>query len=127
MKIEVSNGEIFDKCSILLIKKNRITDKDKLININKEYDILSPIVFGMIGKDGELTNQWNLLCRINEELWEIEDDIREKERMGDFGEEFIELARNVYWTNDTRSDIKREINELTGSNLIEEKSYKKYD
>ena len=126
MKIEVSNGEILDKCSILKIKLERINDESKLVNIQKEYDILSPIVWDIISDDEELSNQWNLLCQVNEKLWEIEDDIRDKERKGEFDQRFIDLARYVYITNDERSEIKREINILSKSDLVEEKSYEKY-
>lgn len=126
MKIEVSNGEILDKCSILWIKTNRIKDKDKLKNIKKEFDILFPIVLEIIKDNEDLENLYNLICQINEELWDIEDKIRDKERNGQFDDVFIELARNVYWTNDKRSEVKREINILSNSNLIEEKSYEKY-
>jgi hypothetical protein len=126
MKIEVSNGEILDKCSILKIKLERIDDKSKLGNIQKEYDILSPIVWNIIGDSNELSNLWNLLCQINEKLWDIEDDIRDKEKNDTFDQEFIDLARYVYITNDERANIKKQINLLTNSDLVEEKSYKEY-
>lgn len=122
MKIEVSNGEIVDKITILQIKSERIQDEDKLINVNKELNYLLPIL-----KDIGIDTQHELfieLLNINKELWEIEDDIRLKEKYADFGNKFIEVARSVYITNDKRSIVKKEINNLTGSDFTEEKSYK---
>jgi len=124
MKIEVSNGEIADKLTIIEIKLQEIKDEAKLKNLKKEYEVLNEAVSKIIDKDHKLYKQ---LFAINKELWDIEDTIRDLERDKDFGEEFIKTARAVYFTNDKRSDIKRQINELTGSNLIEEKSYQKYD
>lgn len=124
MKIEVSNGEIADKLSIIEIKLKHIKDEGKLKNLKNEYDVLNEAVSQIIKKDHEL---YIALLRINQELWDIEDKIRDLERDKDFGNEFVKTARAVYFTNDKRSDIKRKINELTGSNLVEEKSYQKYD
>ena len=124
MKIEVSNGEIADKLSIIEIKLAQIKDEAKLKNLRNEYAVLDEAVSKIIKKDHEL---YVALLNINKELWDIEDTIRDLERAKDFGEEFIKTARAVYFTNDKRSDIKRQINELTGSNLVEEKSYQKYD
>ncbi len=123
MKIEVSNGEILDKLTILEIKLERILDQDKLINIKKEYDTLSPIAGDIIDLEHELVVK---LKAVNSDLWVIEDDIRELERREDFGKDFIALARMVYKENDSRAKIKKDINKLTGSNLSEEKSYKDY-
>ena len=123
MKIEVSNGEIADKLSIVEIKITRIKDTVKLANLNKEYDILNDAVASILDKNHPL--YLNLL-RINNQLWDIEDHIRDLERSKDFGDDFIQTARSVYFINDQRSDVKRAINELTGSNLTEEKSYGKY-
>ena len=124
MKIEVSNGEIADKLSIIEIKLAQIKDEAKLKNLRNEYAVLDEAVSKILKKDHEL---YVALLNINKELWDIEDTIRDLERAKDFGDEFVKTARAVYFTNDKRSDIKRKINELTGSNLVEEKSYQKYD
>ena len=129
MKIEVSNGEIIDKYTILEIKLSEIKDPEKLVNIQHEYDVLTPDVQSIYGscKDKEhLKKLQNNLLEVNKRLWKIEDDIRECERAKDFGQAFIDLARAVYYTNDDRSDVKKAINEFTGSDLIEEKSYEDY-
>lgn len=123
MKIEVSIGEIVDKLSILKIKRDNITDIDKLENVIKEYDYLNDIVFNELKVSEE--DFFNLVS-INEKLWVIEDDIRDKERDSLFDKEFIELARSVYFTNDKRAEIKKDINLKYGSLFVEEKSYKKY-
>jgi hypothetical protein len=125
MKIEVSHGEIVDKLTILQIKKENITDNKKLVNINKEYDYLFTIVENDLGISTESPDYLNLLS-INKELWVIEDDIRDKERQKEFDEEFIKLARAVYYTNDVRAKIKKEINLKYGSGFVEEKSYNEY-
>ncbi len=124
MKIEVSNGEIADKLTIIEIKLKQIKDEAKLKNLKNEYQVLDEAVSKIIKKEHPLYQE---LLKINQELWDIEDKIRDLERDKDFGEEFVKTARAVYFTNDKRSEIKRKINELTGSNLIEEKSYQKYD
>lgn len=123
MEIEVSIGEIVDKLSILWIKKQNISDESKILNIIKEYDYLNEIVFNKL-KIEEVDFQ--RLVEINTKLWVIEDDIRDKERNSEFDETFIKLARAVYFTNDKRAEIKKEINLKYGSLFIEEKSYKKY-
>lgn len=123
MKIETSIGEIVDKLSILKIKKNNIKDETKLININKEYDYLFQITFDELKI--EESDFYDLVI-INERLWDIEDSIRDKERDSSFDSEFIELARNVYFTNDKRAEIKKNINLKYGSLFVEEKSYNKY-
>jgi len=123
MKIEVSNGEITDKLTIIEIKIARIKDPAKLVNLNKEYEILNQAVASIIDKNHPLYLD---LYRINNQLWDIEDHIRDLERTKDFGDDFIQTARSVYFINDQRSDVKRAINEYTGSNLTEEKSYEKY-
>ena len=123
MKIEVSIGEIVDKLSILKIKTNNITDELKLNNVKKEYDYLFDIVF----KDLKISeDDFHKLILINEKLWDIEDELREKERQKIFNDDFIQLARSVYFTNDKRSEIKKEINLKYGSLFVEEKSYSKY-
>ncbi len=123
MKIEVSNGEIIDKLTILRIKSERIKDEDKLRNVIKEYDVLKDQASAILSQDDPL---YKALYDINNELWDIEDNIRELERKKDFGREFIETARSVYFRNDKRAEIKREINIKTSSGFIEEKSYGKY-
>lgn len=123
MKIEVSNGEIADKLTIIELKLGRISDPDKLTNLRKEHAILEKALAGFMEKSDPLYLE---LYRVNSDLWEIEDHIRDLERKKDFGREFIETARSVYSRNDLRSEIKRKINLVTGSGLIEEKSYEKY-
>jgi len=123
MKIEVSNGEIADKLTIIEIKLERISDEAKLVNLKKEYEVLNEAVSQIIDKNDPLYKE---LYDINCQLWDIEDRIRDLERNKDFGQDFIETARAVYFTNDKRSDVKRRINEKTGSNLVEEKSYEDY-
>ncbi len=129
MKIEVSNGEIIDKYTILEIKLSEIKDAKKLVNIQNEYNTLTPDVESIyVGcKDREhLKKLQNDLLEVNKKLWKIEDDIRECERANDFSQTFIDLARAVYYVNDDRSDVKKEINVFTGSDLVEEKSYEDY-
>jgi hypothetical protein len=125
MDIEVSHGEIVDKLTILQIKKKNITDSEKLININKEYDYLISIVENDLGIS-TTSSEYLQLLSINEELWVIEDDIRDKERNKEFDDEFIKLARAVYYTNDVRAKIKKEINLKYSSGFVEEKSYQSY-
>ena len=123
MNIEVSHGEIVDKLSILQIKTSFIKDDEKLNNVKKEYDYLYNIVFNeMKIKQSDFSN----MVDINQVLWKIEDDIRDKERDKLFDTEFIELARSVYTTNDKRAEIKKEINLKYGSLFVEEKSYSNY-
>jgi len=124
MKIEVSNGELVDKVSILSIKLQKITSKKKLANIQKEYEILVQS-FKEINIS-EQDQDFKELVKINQELWTIEDQIRIKEAQKQFDETFIELARSVYHKNDQRSAVKRRINLKTNSPLIEEKEYVDY-
>ena len=127
MKVEVSNGELLDKISILELKLLKIEDKEKLVNIQNEFDELNPLCVVLFETFGsELQNLYLKLSNINGQLWDIEDWIRDCEREKRFDEEFIQLARSVYVTNDRRSKVKKEINILTGSGLVEEKSYKDY-
>ena len=125
MKIEVSHGEIVDKLTILQIKKKNITDPEKLVNINNEYNYLISVVENDLGISTTSSEYLELLS-INEELWVIEDDIRDKERKKEFDDEFIKLARAVYYTNDVRAKIKKEINLKYSSGFVEEKSYQSY-
>ena len=123
MKIEVSNGEIVDKLTIIEIKLENIKDEQKLVNLKAEFDVLDQAVKSIIAKDHPFYRE---LLNINKQLWDIEDRIRELEKAKDFGAEFIEVARSVYFTNDKRSEVKRQINQLTNSSLMEEKSYEDY-
>ena len=126
IKVELSVGELIDKISILQIKAEKIVDRSKLENINKELDVLMSLWKDSTNSNNNLESEINELKAINEELWHIEDKIRDKERNQAFDKGFIELARAVYITNDKRADIKRIINSKTGSELIEEKSYSDY-
>ena len=126
LQVPVSVGEVLDKITILQIKLAHISDAAKRANIQNELDALLPLVAG----DAFTTDQMQALIAelksVNEALWDIEDDIREKEAAKSFDAEFIRLARAVYLTNDKRAEIKKEINLATGSDLVEEKSYKSY-
>lgn len=124
--IPVSWGELFDKMTILEIKQARIDNQQKLVNINRELEALRRICGEHRLPDDPLQALIDELRRTNESLWDIEDDIRACERKRDFSDEFIELARSVYRTNDKRAGLKLEINRLLGSELIEEKSYEAY-
>jgi hypothetical protein len=125
MNIEVSHGEIVDKLTILQIKKENITDPSKLDNIVKEYDYLLSVVENDLGIS-TLSPEYLELLSVNKELWVIEDDIRDKERQKEFDDDFIKLARAVYYTNDIRAKIKKEINLKHSSGFVEEKSYQSY-
>ena len=128
MKVEVSDGEILDKLSILEIKLDKIENVQKLTNIQKEYDTLKETIGEPPWYEHVFRNYgfyWQLK-EINETLWEIEDEIRIKEKKQEFDSQFVELARLVYKTNDKRAQIKKEINIHTKSNLLEEKSYEDY-
>lgn len=120
--VEISIGELFDKISILQIKNDRIYDEAKLTNIRTELAALEQSA-DQIDLTDELNQLRAELRQVNEKLWEIEDDIRACEKQSEFGDKFIQLARSVYITNDQRAVIKRQINELAGSRLVEEKNY----
>lgn len=124
MKIEVSNGEIVDKLTILQIKSERIEDAAKLENVNKEFAYLKEVVKGIL--DIATDPLYKELYEVNCKLWDIEDDCRDLERAKDFGEKFIQTTRSVYFTNDVRAEIKKKINLKTGSQFTEEKSYQDY-
>lgn len=129
MKIEVSNGEIIDKYTILTIKLQEIKDEAKLANVKNEYDSLTPeieAIYAATADKKALEALHTDLLNVNKTLWNIEDHIRDCEREKNFGEDFVELARSVYYTNDDRADVKKQINVLTGSDLVEEKSYQEY-
>ena len=125
MKIEVSNGELLDKLSILQIKMIFIGDPLKLDNIQNEVFEIEPLANSLLDKS-EIKELFFELKSVNLKLWEIEDSLRAKEKRKEFDEEFIRLARAVYFTNDKRAEIKREIIEKSGSFLVEEKSYSNY-
>jgi hypothetical protein len=125
MKVEISNGELLDKFSILEIKMGNIKDPSKLSNIEREYKELYNDCTDLL-RDSSINLLYSQLKSINQDLWKVEDDIRDLERKKDFGEEFISLARKVYFTNDERARVKKEINLESGSQLVEEKSYQDY-
>jgi len=126
LSVEISPGELIDKITILDIKRQRITDAAKLANVEREWTALTAARDGAVKSSGELDRLTAELKRVNERLWQIEDDIRDCERRKDFGRKFVELARSVYKNNDRRAELKREINVLLGSRLSEEKSYAAY-
>ena len=125
MTIEVSNGEILDKLSILKIKKDTITDQDKLSNVQKEHDYVHSVSQDLLNQEA-VKELFESLVQVNKELWDIEDKIRIKEKQLTFDEDFISLARSVYITNDKRASIKKQINVVSKSEFVEEKSYEKY-
>ena len=123
---EISAGELLDKISILEIKLKKIKDKENLKEINKEYAILKKSQNLNIKLTNELKDLFDELKKVNLNLWDIEDKLRICEKNKDFGEKFIELARGVYFNNDSRSKIKSEINKLLDSNIKEIKQYSNY-
>lgn len=125
-RVPQSWGEIIDKITILQIKNEKIKDAAKLVNIRRELAELEAVREEHFPANAGLAALSAKLKGVNESLWWIEDDIRDCERAKDFGPKFIDLARAVYVTNDQRGNVKREINELLGSALIEEKSYAAY-
>ena len=127
IKVPVSFGEVLDKITILEIKSERIKDEEKVKNVRLELDELSKTWDEAIGaKADDIAELRKQLKAVNEELWVIEDDIRDQEADQDFGPRFIELARAVYVTNDKRAAIKKEVNLALGSRFVEEKSYLDY-
>ena len=125
MHIEVSTGEILDKLSILEIKRNKITDINKLYNITKEYEYLIELSDVLL-QNTDIKILFDKLKHTNSILWDVEDAIRQKEKFQSFDHEFINLARRVYIYNDERAELKKQINKLTQSNFMEEKSYEQY-
>jgi len=125
IKIPISVGELIDKLSILHIKKQRVKDTSKLVEINKEYELLKDLSQPFLGIK-EVFNLYDELIKTNGDLWDIEDKIRIKEKNKEFDSEFIDLARKVYYTNDDRFDLKNQINNSTGSELKEQKDYQDY-
>src|SRR5688572_27048004 len=126
IKVPISPGELVDKITILEIKSARMTDPAKLANVRVELALLQDTWRTSAYASHDITSQWAALRTINEKLWDIEDLIRDKERARTFDQEFIDLARAVYVTNDERAAVKRDINTRLGSKIIEEKSYAKY-
>ena len=127
LEVNISVGELLDKMSILEIKSIKISNPQKQKNIKKEYDLLNEKA--QIIKEGyeeKFEELYKKLIKINSQLWDIEDEIRILEKNKDFGKNFIELARSVYFTNDERAKIKNDINKIFGSELVEVKSYDKY-
>ena len=124
MKVEIPNGDLVDKITILKIKQLNVMNEEKLQNIKLEYQTLKPLLeeIGMSENDRLFTD----LLDVNEKLWRIEDDLRVLEKDKEFGDTFVNLARAVYFTNDERADIKKKINLKTGSKLVEEKDYVEY-
>jgi len=126
IKVPVSPGEVLDKITILEIKSERMIDPEKVANVRAELALLQQTWAENIRETKEIQKLHAQLKEINEALWEIEDDIRDKERAREFDERFIELARAVYVTNDRRSQVKKELNLHLGSEIVEEKSYQDY-
>ncbi len=124
--VPVSPGEVLDKITILEIKSERMDDPEKVANVRVELKLLQDTWAANITDDDVIRDLHAQLKEINEALWEIEDDIRDKERVKEFDERFVELARAVYFTNDRRSEVKKKLNLHLGSQIIEEKSYQDY-
>jgi hypothetical protein len=124
--IQVSHGELLDRLSILQIKNQRIQSPEKLVNVRKELDLLQGQAETLL-TNKKILEAYVSLKRTNGILWDIEDRIRLKEKNSNFDSEFVELARSVYFQNDARGRIKRHINEISGSELIEEKEYQDYE
>ena len=124
--VEVSVGELFDKISILEIKKDKIKDKEKLKYILDEYNLLKEQMVNKVKLNEKLSSLFNVLKDINSKLWVIEDDKRLCEKNSDFGEKFIKLSRDIHFLNDKRASIKLEINNQTGSKIKEIKEYTSY-
>ena len=123
VQVEISLGELIDKISILEIKEKRIEDKMKLTNVRRELEALCAVRDAAIGESPELSRLATDLKAINVKLWDIEDEIRDRERDLDFNKRFVTCARAVYKTNDRRAELKSQINELLGAAITEEKSY----
>lgn len=126
IKVPISPGELIDKITILEIKAANISDAAKLANVKVELQLLQDTWRTSGHANVDIDAEWKQLRDINKKLWDIEDDIRDKERERKFDQEFIELARAVYITNDERAAVKKQINTKLGSKIVEEKSYAKY-
>jgi hypothetical protein len=126
IQVPVSHGELIDKITILEIKSRRIVDAAKLANVRNELDLLNATWANDAASQVDIADARARLLAVNEALWDIEDRIRLKEKAQAFDAEFVELARSVYFRNDERAAVKREINLKLGSQLVEEKSYQDY-
>jgi hypothetical protein len=126
LQVEISVGEFLDKWTILEIKSERIRDAQKLLNVTKELDVLKTTWAASPLSKRDISVELQKLKRVNETLWDIEDEIRKKEAKQEFDDSFVQLARSVYRFNDERAALKRELNRRLGSDLIEEKSYPDY-
>ena len=126
IKVPISPGELLDKITILRIKSQRMSDPQKLHNVRLELEALQGTWSGSAFAGFDIEADVHALMTVNERLWVIEDDIRICEKAQDFGAEFVRLARAVYFENDERARVKREINLALGSQLVEEKSYQYY-
>ena len=126
IKVPISPGELLDKITILRIKSERMSDPAKVANVRSELRTLEETWRASAHANIDIEADVTALLRVNERLWSIEDDIRDKERAQSFDAEFIRLARAVYFENDERAAIKRRINITLGSSIVEEKSYKDY-
>ena len=124
--VPIAVGELIDKITILEIKAERIGDPAKQQNVLSELRMLAGVRDAQFARNNDIDRLAHELKQVNESLWEIEDEIRECERRRDFGPRFVELARAVYQRNDLRSQVKRKINEVSGSRIVEEKSYAPY-
>jgi len=126
IQVPISPGELLDKITILRIKAARMRDPAKVANVRHELALLEKTWAESGAAAVDLGSEEANLTRVNEKLWVVEDEIRDEERARRFGEKFVELARAVYVTNDERAAIKKRINSLLGSSIVEEKSYQKY-
>jgi len=128
MLINIGPGEAYDRLTILQIKLEEIKDPEKLENINREYVFLSSSILAYCAEINQAAppELVEALKSVNERLWKVEDELRNHERAKTFGDEFVKLARNVYYLNDERAEIKREINLKMKSEFVEEKSYNPY-
>jgi hypothetical protein len=126
IQVPISPGELLDKVTILRIKSQRMSDPAKLQNVRLELAALEDTWRASSYSKTDVSADIEALQRVNERLWTIEDDIRDKERTQDFGADFVRLARAVYFENDERAAIKRRINLNLGSSIVEEKSYAEY-
>lgn len=124
--IPMSPGELLDKITILEIKSERMSGEEKLRNVRLELSLLNGTWTRSVAEDDTVQRIHSELKNINEALWEIEDDIRDKEKVREFDQKFIDLARSVYVTNDKRANAKKELNIYLGSEILEEKSYQDY-
>ena len=126
IQVPISPGELIDKITILQIKSERMSDPAKVANVRVELGLLESTWRESAHGKADIAAEWAALKKINEKLWVVEDDIRDKERAKEFDAKFIELARAVYVINDERAAVKRQINTKLGSRIVEEKSYKDY-